>query len=80
MATVRPETLRRDYPTVAAQRTRRRWFPAPKKQAPWMEDPHPLMLIAKSIVLAFIVLVMLFPFVNVVASCSPPTRTSSPAA
>jgi len=71
MATVRPaqpETLRRNYPNVAAQRARRRWFPAPKKQAPWMEDPHPLMVIAKSIVLAIIVLVMLFPFVNVVAT------------
>ncbi len=68
MATVRPETVRRDYPAVAAQRSRRRWFPTPKKQAPWMEDPHPLVVILKSIVLAFIVLVMIFPFVNVVAT------------
>lgn len=63
-----PEALRQDFGAGAEVRTRRRWFPKQKKQAPWMEDPHPLMVILKSIVLAFIVLVMLFPFVNVVAT------------
>jgi putative aldouronate transport system permease protein len=46
------------------QSTRRR---KPKKQAPWMEDPHPLVQVLKFILLAFIVVVMLFPFVHVVA-------------
>ncbi|MGH2561813.1 MAG: carbohydrate ABC transporter permease [Thermomicrobiales bacterium] len=39
----------------------------PRKQAPWMEDPHPLLQIGKGVILAFIVIVMLFPFVHVVA-------------
>jgi putative aldouronate transport system permease protein len=39
----------------------------PRKQAPWMEDPHPLMQVLKGIILICIVFVMLFPFVHVVA-------------
>jgi ABC-type glycerol-3-phosphate transport system permease component len=44
----------------------REWF-RPKKQAPWMEEPHPLMIVGKALVLLLIVTVMLFPFVHVVA-------------
>jgi ABC-type glycerol-3-phosphate transport system permease component len=38
-----------------------------RKLAPWMEEPHPLLLIGKFLALALIVVAMLFPFVNVVA-------------
>jgi putative aldouronate transport system permease protein len=38
-----------------------------RKLAPWMEDPHPLLVVGKFLALTFIVLVMLFPFVHVVA-------------
>jgi ABC-type glycerol-3-phosphate transport system permease component len=39
----------------------------PKKQAPWMEEPNPLLIVGKGLILLIIALVMLFPFVHVVA-------------
>jgi ABC-type glycerol-3-phosphate transport system permease component len=57
-----------DPTLVAAQRRSGLWHRRkPRKQAPWMEDPHPLLQLAKFIVLALIVVVMVFPFVHVVA-------------
>jgi putative aldouronate transport system permease protein len=44
----------------------REWI-RPKKQAPWMEEPHFLMIVGKTILLLVIAFSMLFPFVNVVA-------------
>jgi ABC-type glycerol-3-phosphate transport system permease component len=44
----------------------REWF-RPKKQAPWMEEPTWPMILGKGLLLLIIMLVMLFPFVHVVA-------------
>ncbi len=46
------------------QLTRKR---KPRKQAPWMEDPNPIVTALKFIILTFIVIIMLFPFVQIVA-------------
>jgi putative aldouronate transport system permease protein len=53
--------------TRKSARSRFREWLRPKKQAPWMEEPHPLMILGKALVLLLIVTVMLFPFVHVVA-------------
>ena len=74
MATVQPEAVPRpetahtvgSTPAMTERRFWRRKY-RPRKQAPWMEDPHPLLQLAKFLTLAFIVVVMLFPFVHVVA-------------
>ncbi len=73
MATINPQVPSHSDPSLAAglalAKDGRRFWPGrrPRKQAPWMEDPHPLLLAAKFLTLAFIVVVMLFPFVHVVA-------------
>jgi ABC-type glycerol-3-phosphate transport system permease component len=38
-----------------------------KKQAPWMEDPNPVVQLLKFVVLSFIFIAMVFPFINIVA-------------
>lgn len=58
----RPGTAATSGSLVTPRRGRRR-----DDRPPWMEQPHPLMTALKILVLAFIVVVMLFPFVNVIA-------------
>ena len=74
MAITQPEAATRPgtpqtVGSAAAMSQRRFWRRKhqPRKQAPWMEDPHPLLQIAKFLTLAVIVVVMLFPFVHIVA-------------
>ena len=62
------DALSQSFGPAVTSRRKHWWFPRQKKQAPWMEDPHPAVVILKGLTLASIVLVMLFPFVNVVAT------------
>lgn len=70
MAASHPERTNRRLPIQgkpATYRQRVREWLKPKKQAPWMENPHPLLLVGKGLLLLLIVLAMLFPFVHVLA-------------
>src|SRR5688572_32003096 len=66
-AITRPDT-RQTIGSTVAMSDRSFWHRRKRRKlAPWMEDPHPLLVAAKFLALLFIVVAMLFPFVHVLA-------------
>jgi ABC-type glycerol-3-phosphate transport system permease component len=57
--------MQQNYATTPRRSIWNRWFG--NKQAPWMENPNPAMQVAKFLLLSFIFIAMVFPFVNIVA-------------